>query len=213
LLVLFPLVATPAAATSFSLADLISSEGEFESADGGLEFGDFSAFLEGAPKSDLSQFSIVPILHGFRVEAGPGQTLPEGAELFLSYEVESEGSYPVSAPLVSMALEITGTSVVSGEMTAFGDGPGDSAELGAVEASISAGGEAYSAVDFTSPRDEIHIFTKLVIADNPEIADPDGGAAEMTFSVQPVPEPSTALLVVLGLGGLSIFRRSHRADS
>lgn len=213
LLVLFPLVASPAAATSFSLADLISNDAEFESADGGFEFGDFSAYLEGAPESDLSRFSIVPILHGFRVEAGPGQTLPGGAELILDYEVESEGPHSGSAPLMSMALEITGTSIVLGEMAAFGEGHGDHSKLGEVEVSISAGGEAYSAVDFTSPRDEIQVLAKLMVGYDSEVAGPEGGAAVMTFSVQPVPEPSTALLVVLGLGGLSIFRRSHHASS
>jgi len=216
LLVLFHSAASTAIATSFSLIDLVENDVEFESLDGGLDFEGFSASLDGAPGSDLSLFSVVPVLHGFRVELGSGQSLPGGAELLLSYQVEGEEHDAQTAPLMSMALGLSGTSILSADMIAVGDGdayPGSDPILGELTVSIEAGGVSSAAVDFTTPRDEIQVQLRLVFTGDSSHSPEEGGSIEMGFSSEPVPEPSTGLLVILGLGGLSIFKRTQRVRS
>jgi len=186
-----------ASATALTLDDLVNSHGEFESLDGNLEFEDFSAGLEGAPESSLSLFSVVPTLSGFRIELEPGHGLPSGTELILAYEVEAEDDHG-SDLLRSMAIDLTGTSFLSGGMIAFGDDDDHLPYLGVVDASLEPGESAFDEVDFTEPAEEILVIARMVIGDA------GGGGTEMTFSSQPVPEPTTALLLGLGLTGLAL---------
>ncbi|MDG2335252.1 MAG: PEP-CTERM sorting domain-containing protein [Myxococcota bacterium] len=192
-----------AAATPVTLADLVNSGGELESLDGNLEFEDFSAGLEGAPQSALSLFSVVPVASGFRLDLAPGHGLASGTELILAYEVESEDHY-YGDPIRSMAIEVLGTSFFSGGMIAFDDDDDDRPYLGVVDASLEPGAPTFDAVNLAMPAHEILIIARMVIGDDA------GGGTEMTFSAQPIPEPSTGLLLGLGLSGFALFQRSRR---
>lgn len=214
-----------ASATPLSLAALVADDGEFESTNGALEFEDFSAYLIGSPDSDLARFLIVPLIDGFRLEVASGAFLPPGAELVLSYEVESEGedeehhrhgrhsSRDSAADAIrSMSLEILGTSVIepfSARMTAFADDGEDDSPIGDLYASADPLGPLYAATDLTSPEREIHILARLVAGEGsgkyPASATFRG--TEMRFSAQPIPEPSSLLFVAVGLLGLAMRPR------
>ncbi|MDE0885787.1 MAG: PEP-CTERM sorting domain-containing protein [Myxococcota bacterium] len=194
-----------ASATPVTLADLVNSQGEIESLDGNIEFEDFSAGLEGAPQSALQLFSVVPIASGFRLELAPGHGLASGTELILAYEVESEDAH-ASDLIRSMAVEVVGTSFFSAGMIAFGEDDDYRPYLGLVDASLESGEPTFDEVNLAMPAHEIFIIARLVIGDDA------GGGTEMNFSSQPIPEPSTALLLSLGLSGFAVFQRSKRVQ-
>jgi hypothetical protein len=139
-----------------------------------------------------------------------------------------------------MSIAVVGTSVlnapVSAEMEAFDRNAwGRSAtSIGNVQISGNPGEEAFAATNFVDPDSDIRVIAHLNTgAGEPGHHDDEddddghhrhhqrGGDAlslesgtEMRFSAQPIPEPSSALLVAIGLATLcsrsSLRRRSAR---
>ena len=245
---LLPAFAFSAGGSALSLADLIRNDGRVESTNGALKFDDFSASVRGLPRSQLSRFHVVPLLDGFRVETDSDFFLPEGAQLTLRYEAESEGDdadafehfggghhfggrhdksddddHHFASPLRSMSLGLVGTSVLSGQMTAWGDDDSrhhdEDQVLGTIRASTRPPPGPFGATDLDRASRELDIVAIF-------LGFGDGGApggplqrgsgppprpgAEMRFSTQPIPEPSTVVLMGLGLLGLTFSARSRR---
>ena len=236
LLLLIPcLGAGTAFATPISLAALEATDGEFESTNGALEFEDFEAHLIGSPDSDLARFLIVPLIDGFRLEVASGAFLPLGAELVLSFEVESEGEDDDgndghdrhsrdsdSESIRSMSLEILEASLLgrsavigalSAEMAAFADDEDDDPPIGELFAFTNPPGSLYAATDLASPEREIGVLVDLLSADmvdllsRQRLVGEEVVGVEFRFSTQPIPEPSSFLLVAVGLLGLSARKR------
>ncbi len=229
-----------ASATAFSLDDLVDSRGRMGSTDGTLQFKNFSATLhEGDSDLGLDAIMLVPLIDGFRLSVAPGGFLPSDAELTLSYTVRSLSSgsdlgatdhsgYGHSTwsrpPIESMSIGVVGTSVLdapfSSEMEAFDRNPRwhSAASIGNVQISGNAGDEAFAATNLADPDSSIRVIARLITGAD-ESGHHAGGDAlslesgtEMRFSTQPIPEPSSALLVAIGfatLGSLSSWRRSR----
>jgi hypothetical protein len=133
-------------------------------------------------------------------------------------------------PIELMSIAVVGTSVlnapVSAEMEVFDRNAwGRSAtSIGNVQISGNPGEEAFAATNFVDPDSDIRVIAHLNTgAGEPGhhgYGDGDGDAlslesgTEMRFSAQPIPEPSSALLVAIGLATLcsrsSLRRRSAR---
>ena len=240
LLLLIPcLGAETAFATPISLAALEATDGEFESTNGALEFEDFEAHLIGSSDSDLARFLIVPLIDGFRLEVASGAFLLPGAELVLSFEVESEGEDEGedddgndghdrhsrdsdSESIRSMSLEILEASLLgrsavigalSAEMAAFADDEDDDPPIGELFAFTNPPGSLYAATDLASPEREIGVLVDLLSADmvdllsRQRLVGEEVVGVEFRFSTQPIPEPSSFLLVAVGLLGLSARKR------
>ena len=206
-----------------SLASLVASGGEIESANGRLEFEDFSAKLLNAPQSDLSLFQVVPVADGFRIELVPGRSAPSGTQLLLGFEVEAENEDDDEDKdkheslgldrIRSMSLEILGVAALgfaSAEMTAFADDDDDAPPLlGALFTSTAPGQSAYSATDLASPSREIYVMALLIVGVESVgyAAHPGPSGTEMRFSADPIPEPSSVLLVGIGLLVLGVRAR------
>ena len=231
---------TVASATPLTLEYLVSHDAEISSTDGSLEFEDFSAELTGMPGADLSRFLVVPLVDGLRLEVTSGEFLPTGAELTLHYEVETEDEshrhwYSHPDPIRSMSLALVGSSVLSslsGEMVALSDDDdhhhyyrhyrhhhhhyhhGHGGALAEVFASTTTPPGPYSAADFSEPSDEFYARATFSgdAGDGSSDSGPPSGA-EMRFSAEPIPEPSSALLVGLGLMALSYRAAQRRSAS
>lgn len=178
LLLIFQGSAGIAAATGFSLDDLVRSDREFKSTNRQLEFEDFSATVSGPTGVNLASFLLVPLLDGFRIEVASGEALAEGTELILSYTVESEARGPQNhtrpwphhrppeRPLESMSIGIVGTSILDGPlasgMEAFPEDGNHAASLGEVHASTGPGGTIFAETNLTDPSSEIRVLAYLV---------------------------------------------------
>lgn len=123
-------------------------------------------------------------------------------------------------PIESMSIGVVGTSVLSGpfsaEMEAFDGSPrwhSTGASIGNVQVSGNPGEDAFSATNLDDPDSSIRVIAHLIIGagesgDHDDHDDDDGtfsleSGTEMRFSAQPIPEPSSALLVAIGLAALS----------
>ena len=240
---LLPTLASSAGAEGVSLADLVRNDGRIESSNGALKFDDFSASLQGLPRSELSRFLVVPLVDGFRIQVNSDSFLPADTRLVLRYEAESEdefshsshggghgwsgdGHHRLEQPLRSMSLGLVGTSFLSysGEMKARGDDDDDEGHhfhdhdgdrvIGRLHASTRPPPGPFAATDLDRPSRELDIvaiFLGLGGPDAPAGNSPHPGAAvpgaEMRFSFQAIPEPSSVVLVSLGLFGLSIVAK------
>jgi hypothetical protein len=149
---------------------------------------------------------------------------------------------PQRRPLDSMSIGIVGTSFLdsplSSGMEAFsGYDDAHANSLGEVQASTRAGGADFAATNLTDPNSGIRILAYLVVGVDGFLSRPgsrsdddghgdgygdEGGhgeferpgneGVEMRFSAEPIPEPSSVLLVGFGLAVLSSWTR-RRADS
>ncbi|HIF96651.1 MAG TPA: PEP-CTERM sorting domain-containing protein, partial [Myxococcales bacterium] len=149
---------------------------------------------------------------------------------------------PPRRPLESMSIGIVGTSFLdsplSSGMEAFSeDDDAHANSLGEVQASTRPGGTDFAATNLTDPYSEIRILAYLVVGvdgflspagsrsddddhddgygdedDYGEFESPGNAGVEMRFSAEPIPEPSSVLLVGFGLAVLSSWTR-RRADS
>jgi len=214
-------------ATPLTLEYLVSHDAEIHSTDGALEFEDFSAVLSGMPGADLSRFLVVPLVNGLRLEVASGEFLPTGAQLVLHYEVETEdesedeGHAHGSAhpdPIRSMSMTLVGSSVLaplSAGMVALPDDDDHhhGAALAEVFASTATPPGPFSAADFSEPSHEFYARATFSGGGGGSSRDssPAPIGAEMRFSTQPIPEPSSALL--MGLGLLVLASRTRRGQA
>lgn len=233
---LLPTLASSAGAEGVSLADLVRNDGRIESSNGAIKFDDFSASLQGLPRSELSRFLVVPLVDGFRIQVNSDSFLPADTRLTLRYEAESEDDFSHSShggghgwsgdghdrleqPLRSMSLGLVGTSFLSyaGEMKARGDDDHDDDRvIGRLRASTRTPPGPFAATDLDRPSRELDIVAIFLglggpdapIGDSPHAAGASVPGAEMRFSFQAIPEPSSVVLMSLGLFGLSVFART-----
>ena len=232
---LLPTLASSAGAEGVSLADLVHHDGRIESTNGALKFDDFSASLHGLPRSELSRFLVVPLVDGFRIQVNSDSFLPSDTRLTLRYEAEREDDFDdgshgfglggdgddhqLTPSIRSMSLGLVGTSFLpyAGEMKARGDdddefhphGHDEDRLIGQVRASTRPPPGPFAATDLDRPSRELDIVAIFLGLGGPDapIGDSPYPAAEMRFSFRAIPEPSSVVLVSLGLFGLSIFSK------
>ena len=136
------------------------------------------------------------------------------------HDKSDDDDHRFASPLRSMSLGLVGTSVLSGQMTAWGDDDSrhhdEDQVLGTVRAFIRGPFDATDLDRASRELDIVAIFLGFGDGGAPVgplqrgSGPPPRPGAEMRFSTQPIPEPSTVVLMGLGLLGLTFSARSRR---
>jgi hypothetical protein len=182
-----------------SLEDLLVAGAKLESGNG-VTYSEFEVKIKGKGLSkDLSEYYIVPTLDGFLLTGDFSET-KKGGKLKLEYTVSGPS-----------ALEIEGAAL------GVGSGTGTQGKLSAKEklhgskkidllkvalkkdATKASDGGAFGA------RSYLHVSEKIKIKGD-YFRDGSDSSVDHSF-IATVPEPATALMLAVGLAGLSVARR------
>ena len=187
-----------------SLRRLVEGGGQFDSQNGDLTFGHFSAEVSGHALRNLDFYRVIRLDDGFRLYAPMIALFGSDAQVELGYSVEAADGQQIDA----ISLSFLGGAIFGGTQTrlsAFDRGGDELATLRVfntgifgrnVHADHSRLGEAVNAllVDET-----IEVRSGLFSL---------AWRVDHRFRTAPIPEPTTALLLGLGMAGLAFAGRS-----
>ncbi len=213
--VLFALVlallafSSPAMATSYrlpgiSLEDLVDGTLDgFDSRNGELTFTDFSADTSGIAPHKLKYYRLVPLGDGFRLYAPLVGLFGHDAGLDLDYRVEADEGLLIERVKVTLAgAALLGRSKATAEISDLGGDP-----LGDLEV------KSRKFFFFGKTHDQTSLSRTVSEILMSEDIDARAGLFSSAFKLdhhfktQLIPEPTTALLMGLGLLGLAIAGR------
>lgn len=188
-----------------TLGGLISSGGSFQSADMSITFSNFEAIATGALASiPLTDIAIVQTASGLGLDLIGGLSAQDGeiGDLLIRYDVSA------MAPLTQATLTFNGE--------AFGVGAGASVieTFGSLpdQGFVFVTGGGGQVRNHTVQLDGLQSFrvTSDIIVDSSLLAGGLGGTADISLITENfIPEPGTAFLLLLGLGGLAVARRAR----
>jgi len=195
-----------------SLARLVEGGGSFSSRNGEVIFGDFQADTLGIAPEKLDLYRVVPIADGFRLLTPLFALFGKNAALDLSYTVDAaDGLLIESASISLQSAAIFGKAFAS--MSLF-DGRDLLAELEVGQRGFH---HRHGKNGKNKKRDEVVLSEAIAGFSVEELIGLKTGLFAATRSVHHrfgttvVPEPGTALLMGLGLAGLSIAGRRRSA--
>jgi hypothetical protein len=186
-----------------SLADLVEGE-EFESRDGKLVFGDFEAEIEGHALRNLDLCRVFPTADGFKLFSPLMVILGADAKLTLDYKVATtEEELVISSASLSFlgfALGDAEAWVEESLLEADGDPLG---ALAVFRTGFFNRGQSRDHLDLDNPLGEIYLDEIIgVRAGGKHCVGGFAKALVTDHSFEVVPEPTTALLLAVGLVGL-----------
>ncbi|MCH2187863.1 PEP-CTERM sorting domain-containing protein [Myxococcota bacterium] len=195
-------------AGAYSLAQLINDESEFSSLNQDVIFSDFTLLSTGIDESLLELYEVVPNKFGFWLFS-PDYEATDPGEISFSYQAEAAEGLAINGAGLSLSrLENTEMNA-DGAMWLRNLAGGLVSEL---DVSIQNGGSRHSASHSRRRYDADWAFfdaiqvlrvSEAIDAGNP----PVNFKTSQKFFTEPIPEPTTALLLGLGIVGLAARQR------
>jgi MYXO-CTERM domain-containing protein len=208
-----PLTARAMTVLDLTLGDLVGGTPEsFQSEDGTLTFSSFGVVVTGSLATfdlDTVQILLTESGFGFSMVAGLSANDGEIGDMLVTFDVSS------LLPIVSASLSFNGAASGVGAGASVVETFQGINDQAFVFVTGGGGGRSEDTVEFQAPA-QLDLtalrVTKDIILDSTLLAGGTGGEAVISIISQDfavVPEPSAALLGLLGLGALFLVRRLH----
>lgn len=187
-------------AGALTLQDL-NAGASFASSDGGLTF-DFdpgSIILGGSLPGDLLSYLVTPIVGGFQIDGPLAVVNGASGGLSLSYQVTAA----TGLLLDGAALLVTGVAFGASALATVGETLSNGTGLGVLVTGFGAGVPTDGAAFATAPSLGVATGAQLLALGAGEVASLQ--TLRQTFSLVPIPELETGMLLGVGLLGLALF--------
>ena len=205
------LLAGAGTANAYTLAELIDDQTSFSSLNQTLTFSEFTLDSTGIDQSFLELYEVIPNRFGFWVFS-PDYGPTDPSEIGFSYQVEAAPGFNIDFVGQSLTRLEHADMDATGEMWVENLSGALLAELNvAIQNGAIPGCKSPCWRRYDSEWSSISPTDKLQIAQfvGSGVIPPAEWKLSQKFFTEPVPEPSTALLVGLGVAGLAFRRRSR----
>ena len=205
------LFAWTGAAQAYTLAELIDDQTSFSSLNETVVFSDFTLLSSGIDPGFLELYEVIPNRFGFWVFS-PDYGLADPSELGFSYQVEAAAGLNISSVAQSLSRLEDADMDATSEMWVENLSGSLLAELEvAIQNGAIPGCKLPCWRRYDSDWISISATNKLQISEfiGSGVIPPAEWKLSQKYFTEPVPEPSTALLIGLGLAGIAFRRRSR----
>lgn len=195
-----------APAQALTLGDLDAGD-SITSLDGSLVFSEFSVAISGDLNPDLTQYAVVQLGEGFRVNGAIAAADGASGTLDITYTATAMGPLQITGARIFFNAAVVGESAAAVTMEDLLT-ESSGAMVGELDVLVDGAG--------TSDKEDTTVFSELgsLYVDKSILVDSTGAIAvtlsviDQTFTV--IPEPATAALLATGLMGLAASRPRSR---
>ncbi|MAI24492.1 MAG: hypothetical protein CMN75_00540 [Spirochaeta sp.] len=198
-------------ANAYTLAELIDDQTSFSSLNQTVTFSEFTLDTTGIDQSFLELYEVIPNRFGFWVFS-PDYGPTDPSEIGFSYQVEAAAGLNINGLTLSMTRLEEADMDATADMWVENISGALLAELDvAIQNGTVPGCSAPCTGRYDSDWTAISAANKLQISESigSGVIPPAEWKLSQKFFTEPVPEPSTALLLGLGLAGVALRRRSR----